>query len=111
MRVYCASPYTHHKPLQVAANILHAESVGVGVRALGHVPFVPHIALPAFNLDIADAWAPAMKECLSHLATCDAIVLTGDWQKSKGCRAELAFAYDHKITVFFGLDEVCEVAA
>lgn len=38
MRVYCASPYSSSATKQVVANILHAERVGVEVRALGHVP-------------------------------------------------------------------------
>jgi hypothetical protein len=59
---------------------------------------------------IEDQWEPAMRECLSHLRTCDAIVLTGDWQQSRGCRAELAQAYALGLTVFFGLGEV-EAAA
>lgn len=113
MRIYCASPYTSADPRQVAANILHAEIVGQLVRELGHVPFVPHLALPAFpaTMAIEDQWEPAMRECMSHLETCDAIVLTGDWQKSRGCRAELAAAYGLKLAVFFGLEEIGEVAA
>lgn len=113
MRIYCASPYSSPDPHQVAKNILHAEQVGVEVRALGHIPFVPHIALPPFpaGMAIEDQWAPAMRECMSHLETCDAIVLTGDWQHSKGCRAELASAYGKKITAFFSVDEIEEATA
>ena len=113
MRIYCASPYTNADPYFVAKNILHAERVGQAVRELGHIPFVPHIALPAFpdSMAIEDQWAPAMRECMSHLETCDAIVLTGGWEKSRGCRAELARAYELKLTVYFGLDQVEEVAA
>ncbi|WP_257306263.1 DUF4406 domain-containing protein [Geothrix campi] len=112
MRVYCASPYTSTDPACVALNIAHAQAVGQQVRALGHVPFVPHIALPYFpDLTIEEAWEPAMRECLSHLETCDVIVLTGDWQRSKGCRTELAAAYGLKIRVCFSLDEIGEVAA
>jgi hypothetical protein len=108
MRVYCASPYTSTDPRQVAQNILRAEQVGVEVRALGHVPFVPHIALPAFppSMPIEAQWGPAMKECISHLESCDALLLTGDWTHSRGCRAEAAHAYGMKIPVFFGLDEI-----
>ncbi len=113
MRVYCASPYTSTDPRQVAVNTLHAEQMGVEVRAMGHVPFVPHIALPPFPVGMAieDQWPPAMRECMSHLETCDAIVLTGDWQKSKGCRAELAAAYGWKLKVYFGMHEIEEEAA
>lgn len=113
MRVYCASPFTSTDPACVAENICHAQAVGQQVRALGHVPFVPHIALPAFpeTMPIEAQWEPAMRECLSHLETCDAILLTGDWQRSRGCRAELAAAYGLKIRVCFTLDELREVAA
>ena len=113
MRVYCASPYTSTDPACVALNIAHAQAVGQQVRALGHVPFVPHIALPAFpeGMPIEAQWEPAMRECMSHLETCDAILLTGDWRKSKGCLAELKKAYELKIRIYFGLDEIAEEAA
>ena len=113
MRLYCASPYSSPDPHQVARNILHAEQVGVEVRYLGHVPFVPHIALPPFpcTMSVAEQWEPAMRECLSHLATCDGIVLTGNWQESRGCAVELAFAQENGLRVFYGLGEVEEVAA
>lgn len=113
MRVYCASPYSASTPKQVAVNILHAERVGVEVRALGHVPFVPHIALPPFpvSMSIEDQWEPAMRECMSHLQSCDAILLTGDWHASKGCRAELEAACRWGKPVFFSLAHLMQVAA
>lgn len=34
----------------------------------------------------------AMARCMSLLAACDAIVMCGDWKKSKGCQSELGQA-------------------
>lgn len=111
MRVYCASPYTSADPAQIAENVAHAQAVGRAVRALGHVPLVPHIALPEFaGIDAQSAWGQAMAECLSHLKTCDAIVLTGEWGMSPGCLLELEVARSCHIQMFFGLDQLRELA-
>jgi len=106
MRVYCASPYSSADPRQVIANILHAEQVGVEVRRLGHIPLVPHIALPPFALSVEDAWVPAMRECLSHLVSCDAVLLTGEWASSRGCQVEHAAAVEAGMTVFHSLADL-----
>ncbi len=107
MRIYCASPLTAPTPEKVGAHIDHAVRVGIGVRAAGHVPVVPHITVPPFpGMDLTECWGSAMAECLNHLATCDGLLLTGDWQVSKGCIAELAFAYSNKIPVFYSIEEV-----
>lgn len=42
-----------------------------------------------------------MGYCLELLYRCDAIVMAGDYRTSRGCMADLAFARQHFIPVFF----------
>ena len=48
----------------------------------------------------ADDYVKGLDACLKLLGKCKAIVLTGDWRKSKGCIAEYAFARGKGINVF-----------
>jgi nucleoside 2-deoxyribosyltransferase len=40
------------------------------------------------------------------LSRCDAVLMTPDWQRSDGARAEAQFASDKGIPVFYALDEL-----
>ena len=42
-----------------------------------------------------------MGYCLELLYRCDAIVMAGDYRTSRGCIAELAYAREYHIPVFF----------
>lgn len=47
--------------------------------------------LDAFQYaELVEAWSydDILKQCLELLRICDGIILTGDWQASRGCRAE-----------------------
>ena len=45
--------------------------------------------------------AEAMGLCIEALLTCDAILVDTDYEKSKGCRAELAVANIYGIKTYF----------
>lgn len=107
LRVYCASPFSASTAQLVEANIDHAVTTGIKVRALGAVPVVPHITVPPFlDMDVVACWEPAMRECLSHLKTCQALLLTGDWRASRGCQLERLVAYEEKIPAFESVEDL-----
>lgn len=88
-RIYISAPYTAGSAQLVQANIERACAIGAQVRALGACPVIPHVAvIPFEGMSIEDAWGPAMHECLSHLAGCDAIMMCEGWEDSRGCRVE-----------------------
>lgn len=43
----------------------------------------------------------AMARCMSLLAACDAIIMCGDWEKSKGCKSELGQAKTWDLEVLY----------
>lgn len=43
----------------------------------------------------------AMARCMSLLAACDAIIMCGDWEKSKGCKSELGQAKNWGLEVLY----------
>lgn len=46
------------------------------------------------------SYVNGVKKCLSLLAHCDALLLTGDWKNSRRCMAEYAFAKASGIEIF-----------
>lgn len=89
-RIYCAGPYSHPEPQEVEANVRAACAAGLALRAVGLVPVIPHIAVPAEpEATPAEQWTIAMRECLSHLRSCDAIVLLPGYENSRGACIEL----------------------
>lgn len=43
----------------------------------------------------------AMARCLGFLEECDAIIMCGDWEKSKGCKSELGQAKNWGLEVLY----------
>lgn len=39
-----------------------------------------------------DGFTTQMEDCLSLLSRCDYLIMTGDWQNSKGCMCEWGYA-------------------
>ena len=43
----------------------------------------------------------AMPICKQMIDLCDAVIMTGDWQKSEGCTEELLYAYETGREIIF----------
>jgi hypothetical protein len=95
MFIYVAGPYTKG---DVAVNVKNAISVGNNLRALGHVPFIPHLThfwhmlIPHYDVNY---W---YRYDLEWLKKCDAVFrLPGD---SVGADREVEVAKELGLPVF-----------
>ena len=105
--IYVSAPYTDADPQRIASNILEACALGREILAGGHaVPLVPHIAVLPPEGSPESIWGAAMHQCLAQLAKCDGAIFHPNWQKSKGCRVEMANALAWGIPVYLSMDEL-----
>lgn len=101
--IYVSGPYTG----DVAKNVKAAEAQGVLLREWGFCPLVPHIALPPIpDASSPRGYAQAMKECITLLERCDAVLLMKQWRDSRGARIEKVAADQKKIPCFENLEEL-----
>ena len=100
---YIAGPYSNPDPLEIERNILDAAVAMRDVITAGMVPLAPTLNSARFDWYMPELpveyWYEATMELLKR---CDAIWMFGDWQKSKGARAELEWALDNGMKVFYG---------
>jgi hypothetical protein len=110
--VYIAGPYTAPTPEGVAQNGARAQALGRSLleaalaKGVNLVPVVPHSLDAGFGgLGSAEYWYAATA---SVLIACDYVLLTPDWQDSKGALAEVEIAGDYAVPVFATIDELLD---
>jgi nucleoside 2-deoxyribosyltransferase len=110
--IYIAGPFrapSYHVPGQQSAwgihqNITAAMGLALEVWRLGHVALCPHANTFCFQgAAIDEVWLQGDLELLSR---CDAILLTPDWSRSQGARAERDYAIEKGIPVFDALHDL-----
>jgi hypothetical protein len=85
-------------------NVTRAMELSLQVWGLGAVGLCPHGNTFCFQNALSDdIW---LEGDLALLAKCDAVIVTPDWERSSGARAEVKFAEDHGIPVFATLPEL-----
>jgi hypothetical protein len=85
-------------------NIQRAEALSWEVWALGAAAVCPHLNTAHFQDSLPDdIW---LLGDLAILAKCDAMILTPDWERSSGARAEREFAEQRGIPVFEDLADL-----
>jgi nucleoside 2-deoxyribosyltransferase len=103
--VYIAGPFRPKREndcWEMENNIRRAEALALEVWKLGAAAICPHSNTRFFQNALPDeVW---LEGDLAMLAKCDAILMTPDWERSAGARAERAFAYAHGILVFEKLE-------
>lgn len=102
--IYIAGPYRGRDNWEIEQNIRRAEALGLEVWRLGAAALVPHCNTRFFSGAAPDeVWLTGDLELLSR---CDAVLLTEDWKRSSGARAEVEFARRKRIPVFETLEEL-----
>ena len=99
--VYVAGPYRGADNWEIAENIRNAERLALDVWKMGAAALCPHANTAHFQNAAPDhLWLDGDPEML---ARCDATVMTPDWMRSSGARAEEEFARTRGIPVFYEL--------
>ena len=66
----------------------HEGTIMSGIHAFCHFPYEK------------ESFKTSIDRCLTLLNKCDSLILSGDWQSSKGCCAEYAFAVSKSMPIF-----------
>lgn len=102
--IYVAGPFRGPNSWEIEQNIRRAESLALEVWRLGAAALCPHTNTRFFQGAADDkVW---LEGDLEMLRRCDALILTPDWIKSSGARAEVAEANRLEIPVFHTLHEL-----
>lgn len=104
--VYVAGPFRGDNAWEIENNIRRAETLALSVWRLGAAAICPHTNTRFFQGAAPDeVW---LKGDIEILRRCDAVILTDDWKRSSGARAEVAEAYSRGIPVFTSLADLEE---
>lgn len=99
--VYIAGPFRGPNAWEIEQNIRRAEALALEVWKIGAACLCPHTNTRFFQGAADDSvW---LDGDLELLARCDAVLLTPDWERSSGARAEVEFAVKRGIRIFYDL--------
>jgi nucleoside 2-deoxyribosyltransferase len=110
--VYVAGPFrcaSQHVPGQqdswgIQSNVMSAMALGLEVWRAGAAAVIPHANTMFFQNAAPDnVW---LDGDLAMLAKCDAVIMTADWRRSTGARAEHDYARHLGIPVFYWLTDL-----
>ena len=102
--VYIAGPFRGPSAWDIEENIRRAERLALEVWRMGAAGLCPHTNTRFFQNAAPDhVW---LDGDLELLARCDAMVMTPDWERSSGARAEHDFAKARGIEVFYDADSL-----
>lgn len=102
--IYLAGPFRGPDSWAIACNVHKAAELSLQVWKLGAACICPHLNTAQFQGAAPDeVWLAGDLEILKR---CDAVMLTDDWKRSSGARAEVAEAYNFGIPVFTQLADL-----
>ncbi len=88
--IYVVGPYRAPTAWQREQNIHRARAWGVTIARCGAYPVIPHSNTAHFDGEAEDTlWLAGTLELMRR---CDGVLLTGEWRRSSGSRAERAEA-------------------
>ena len=100
--IYISHPYTANEKENRKDALQIAKSLG---QKYPYIAFVNPIAAMVHLKDSKVAYDDVLAQCKTLLAKCDGIIMTGNWQDSKGCMAELALAKEKRLTVWESVED------
>lgn len=102
--VYVAGPFRAPNAWEIEQNIRRAERLALEVWQLGAACICPHTNTRFYQGAAPDeVWLAGDLEILRR---CDAVLVVPDWEQSAGTRAEIEFAQECKVPVFYHLAEL-----
>lgn len=102
--VYVAGPFRGKSHWDVAENVRNAERLALEIWRAGFACFCPHANTAHFDGAAEDKiW---LEGDLEILRRCDAVVMTPDFERSTGAKAERDFAVRHAIPVYYSIREL-----
>jgi nucleoside 2-deoxyribosyltransferase len=102
--VYIAGPFRGPNYWEQEQNIRRAETLAHDVWLLGAAALCPHANTRFYQGSAPDrVW---LDGDIALMARCDAVLMTPDWERSTGARAEHEYARTHGIPVFYDLDSL-----
>jgi hypothetical protein len=100
--VYVAGPFRGASSWDIENNIRRAETLALEVWRAGAACLCPHTNTRFFQNAAPDhLWLDGDLELLRR---CDAVLMTPDWERSSGARAEHDFAKTHGVEVFYDIE-------
>ena len=106
--IYIAGPYRNKSEYEVGENIRIAAEYALEIWSWGGVALCPHKNTAFFGgaYNIPDeTW---LKGDLELLSRCDAVYAMRNWKKSEGAKAEIKFADERGIRVFYTADTMLD---
>lgn len=100
MLVYVAGPYNGPSHEAIDQNIQNAREVAIAVWQAGMTAICPHLNTARFEVDAGLPESRYLLGDLEILSKCDAIVMTPDWERSKGATKERHYALGSGIPVY-----------
>lgn len=92
MLVYVSGPYSDNNKEAVDKNIENAAKIAAELWENGHAVFCPHLNSAHLDELGQATYEQYINGDLHILCYCDAMVLTPDWERSKGARIEKDYA-------------------
>jgi len=103
--VYVAGPFRGANAWEIEQNIRRAEELALQAWHAGFAVLCPHTNTRFFQGAAPDdVWLDGDLELLRR---CDAVLLTNDWARSSGARAEVNFADSLGVPVYGTLATLC----
>ena len=100
--IYVAGPFRGQNSWEIEENIRRSERLALEVWRLGAACICPHTNTRFYQGAAPDSvWLDGDLEILGR---CDGVMLTEDWQRSAGARAEVEYAKARGIPVFLSLE-------
>lgn len=101
MLIYVSGPYTENATGTVDEHIENARGIAIRLWTLGHAVICPHLNTAHFE-ELCDlAWNTYLEGDLNMISRCDALVMTEDWEQSRGARIEHSYAKEIGIPIYY----------